>query len=94
MVHYPLKHAKGGDSISKNGRWGTWSATECSDECARKESCKAVDYVGADKSCHMHTSVPHRITVTASTTGQTKFKTVSQYAKSTKFYGKKCPGKR
>ncbi|XP_064622774.1 uncharacterized protein LOC135484982 [Lineus longissimus] len=82
MIHYPGKHAHGAYPIKgADGKERGWTADSCSDYCAGTADCKAVDYVGADTTCHLHTSYQPLIDVTQASTGQVQYNTVSEYRK-------------
>ncbi|XP_064622746.1 uncharacterized protein LOC135484959 [Lineus longissimus] len=82
MIHYPGKHAHGAYPIKgADGKERGWTADSCSDYCAGAADCKAVDYVGADTTCHLHTSYQPLIDVTEASTGQVQYNTVSEYRK-------------
>ncbi|XP_064635595.1 uncharacterized protein LOC135492847 [Lineus longissimus] len=91
MAHLLGKHSQGAYAIEENGGgFYSWTPDTCRAYCADSAECKAVDYVGADKTCHLHTSYEPILDVTEGTTGQVQFHTVSQFRK--KEGVSVCPG--
>ncbi|XP_064643194.1 uncharacterized protein LOC135497317 isoform X2 [Lineus longissimus] len=81
MVLYKNEHAYGAGKLQKctsPNIWNTWTSAECRDLCSRTKDCLAVDYVGQDEACFMHTRT---FTRTKASTGYSQPDTVAQYAK-------------